>query len=126
MVECTSVAIAVVELAGCFLVGQRAPDQPLGGLWEFPGGKIEPNESPPEAAARECREETGLRVIVTQRLLVHEHVYPHGVITLHFFACRPAQPACEPRAPFRWVRRDELAQLEFPEGNRPLLDYLVP
>ncbi|MCU0961382.1 MAG: (deoxy)nucleoside triphosphate pyrophosphohydrolase [Pirellulaceae bacterium] len=125
MVECTSVAVAVVQHAGCFLVGQRPSDQPLGGLWEFPGGKVQEHESPHAAAARECHEETGLRVVVTQRLMVHQQAYPHGMIRLHFFACRPAHGACEPRAPFRWVPRDELARLDFPAGNRPLLDYLL-
>lgn len=125
MVERISVAIAVVEQADCFVVGPRAIDQPLGCLWEFPGGKIELDEPPAAAAVRECREETGLHVIVTQQLLVHQQTYPHGVITLHFFACRPDDPPGELRAPFRWVRRSELAHLAFPAGNRPLLDFLL-
>lgn len=125
MADTTIVALAVVEQADCFLVGRRRPDQTLGGLWEFPGGKVHPQETPAEAAVRECYEETDLRVAATRPLLVHQQAYPHGVVTLHFIACRIVQPAGAPRPPFRWVPRGELAQLDFPAGNRPLLDRLA-
>jgi 8-oxo-dGTP pyrophosphatase MutT (NUDIX family) len=61
------VAISVVRHAGCYLVGRRATHLALGGLWEFPGGKLEADESPRDAARRECWEETGLRVDVLRR-----------------------------------------------------------
>ncbi|MHB0958223.1 MAG: (deoxy)nucleoside triphosphate pyrophosphohydrolase [Pirellulaceae bacterium] len=120
-----SVAIAVVEHKERFLVGKRSANRPLGGLWEFPGGKIESDEPPREAAVRECREETGLRVDVTHCLLVHKQEYPHAEITLHFFACHLHDPESAPLYPFQWVTRQELAQLQFPAGNRPLLQLLA-
>src|SRR5437764_2006476 len=58
----TPIAVAVVEKDGHFLVGQRPEGVSLAGLWEFPGGKIEPGESPEAAAVRECLEETGVDV----------------------------------------------------------------
>ena len=125
MSQFISVAIAVVEHNDRFLVGRRSEHLPLGGLWEFPGGKIEPDESPKAAAARECLEETGLRVRVSHCLLAHKQTYPHAEITLHFFACQPIDPDSLPHRPFQWIARQDLKELQFPEGNRPLLERLL-
>ena len=125
MSEHLSVAIAVVEQADRFLVGRRSEHLPLGGLWEFPGGKIQSDESPNAAAARECLEETGLRVRVSHCLLFHKQVYPHAEITLHFLACQPVDPDAIPHSPFQWIARQDLAKLQFPDGNRPLLERLL-
>ena len=121
----TRIAIAVVERAGCFLIGQRSPGVPLAGLWEFPGGKIEPGESPEETAVRECREEAGLEVQAVGSYLVHEEEYPHGRVELHFLACRPVAEDQLPAAPFRWVPRQQLGEYEFPSGNREILAMLA-
>lgn len=125
MSQFISVAIAVVEHNDHFLVGRRSENLPLGGLWEFPGGKIEKDESPKAAAARECLEETGLRVHVSHGLLFHKQTYPHAEITLHFFACQLLDPDALPRRPFQWIARQDLAKLPFPDGNRPLLEQLL-
>jgi mutator protein MutT len=119
------IAVAVVEHDGCFLVGQRPHGVPLAGLWEFPGGKQEPGETAEQAAVRECLEEAGLAVRVLAAYPVHQQQYDHGCVRLNFFACRPNDPAVSPRAPFRWVPRRELHRLEFPSGNRGLLDILL-
>ncbi|HZN32410.1 MAG TPA: (deoxy)nucleoside triphosphate pyrophosphohydrolase [Pirellulaceae bacterium] len=122
----TPIAIAVVEWQGQFLVGQRPPGVPLAGLWEFPGGKIEPGESPEDAAIRECREEAGLRVEPVSRYPECVQQYDHDRLTLHFIACRPAASAAlEPRPPFRWIPRGELSQYEFPRGNRGVLEIIA-
>lgn len=120
------IAIAVVEHAGSFLIGQRPPGVPLAGLWEFPGGKMEPTETAKEAAVRECGEETGLAVEAEGTWLVQEEEYPHGRVRLHFIACRLAQDeTANPREPFRFVPRRELATYEFPSGNREVLKLLL-
>ncbi len=120
------IAIAVVEREGCFLIGPRDASLPLGGLWEFPGGKIESGETPAAAAVRECLEETGIAVEVLRELLVHEETYEHAKVRLHFLAARPAvNSSTEPRPPFRWVPRAELGRYEFPSGNRDLLKLLA-
>ena len=119
-----SIAIAVVEHQGTFLIGQRPQGVPLAGLWEFPGGKVEPGESAADAACRECLEETGLAVEALREYPPHVQDYPHGRVELRFFACRPLRPAQVPTAPFRWVPRDELAKYEFPAGNARILEAL--
>ena len=120
------IAIAVVEHEGQFLIGQRPSGVPLAGLWEFPGGKIEPTEVAKEAAVRECREETGLNVEAEGTWLVQEEEYPHGRVRLHFIACRlvPDETGT-PQEPFRFVARRELSTYEFPSGNRELVKLLI-
>jgi 8-oxo-dGTP diphosphatase len=119
------IAVAVVECEGRFLVGRRPRGAALAGLWEFPGGKIETGESPEDAARRECLEETGLAVTVRGCYPQHVQRYEHGAVQLHFLACEPIDRAQPPREPFTWVERAELAALEFPAGNRRLLDLLL-
>ncbi|GIW95922.1 MAG: NUDIX hydrolase [Pirellulaceae bacterium] len=123
--EPSRIAIAVVQWQDRFLVGRRPAGVPLAGFWEFPGGKVERGESLAEAAARECWEETGIRVAVVGQYLSEQIVYPHGELVLEFLACVPVGPDCRPREPYRWVERGALKKLMFPEGNRRLLELLL-
>ena len=120
----TLIAIAVVEFNGQFLVGLRPTDKVLGGFHEFPGGKVEPHETPQQAAVRECREETGLEVEVVKAFPEHVHHYAHDRVRLQFFDCLLKTPDKQPRAPFRWVQRSALPALQFPAGNQALLALL--
>ena len=119
------IAIAVVEREGRFLIGQRGAGVPLAGLWEFPGGKVEPGETPEQAAVRECHEETGLLVTVVGAYGRVVHRYEHGEVELHFFACRPVDAGQTPAERFRWVAAEELASYEFPAANAELVKRLV-
>lgn len=121
----TRIAIAVVEHDERFLVGARGAGTVLAGLAEFPGGKIEAGETPAAAAVRECREEAGLEIEVLREYSRHTESYDHGQVELHFFACRPLGDPPPPSAPFRWVPRGELAALDFPRGNRALVQRLA-
>lgn len=122
--EPTLIAIAVVEDNGRFLVGVRPADVALAGYSEFPGGKVEPDELPADAAVRECLEETGLTVEIVEPFSEHLHEYEHDRVRLAFFRCRPRRPVGQPRAPFRWVERAHLGSLRFPAGNDRLLAAL--
>ncbi len=87
-------------------------------------------ESPDRAAERECLEETGLEVVATQCLMVNLQQYDHAAVKLHFYACRLKHPPApgedaRPSAPYFWVSRQQLGELEFPVGNRPLLEELL-
>lgn len=122
----TRIAIAVVEQDGRFLIGQRPEGVPLAGLWEFPGGKIEPGETAEQAAVRECREETGLDVQPLFHYQAATHEYAHGAVALTFIACGLVSgEQAEPQPPFRWVERGELGKYEFPQANRELIRQLL-
>jgi 8-oxo-dGTP diphosphatase len=125
------IAVAVVEHEGRYLIGLRPAGVPLAGLWEFPGGKLEPGETPAAAAERECLEETGLRVRAGAAYPLVEQQCTHGLLRLHFFACAlidapslasQSWPAVPER--FRWVIAEELGDYEFPAANAGLLEVL--
>jgi len=80
------VAAAVILRAdGAVLLAQRPPGKPYAGYWEFPGGKLEPGETPAHALARELVEELGIGVVRAAPWLVQEFVYPHAHVELNFF-----------------------------------------
>ena len=121
------IGIAVVEQAGRYLVGLRGPDVPLAGYAEFPGGKCLDGESPEDCAVRECHEESGLIVTVDRLLLRREHSYPHATVDLHFVLCHPSEAASvsDEHRGFRWVPREQLVSLKFPEANELLIKALT-
>jgi 8-oxo-dGTP diphosphatase len=124
------VAVAVVSRMGPtgqreFLVGRRAFDAVDGpGLDEFPGGKVEPGETPQETAARECLEEAGLVVSVGEVLDRAQGTCKAGPIDVWFFAASPSGEAI-PTSPFDWVPQASLGGLRFPETNRRVLAALL-
>jgi 8-oxo-dGTP diphosphatase len=123
------VGIGLIERGGCYLIRRRPPlpGSPMPGVWEFPGGKCDPGESPAEAAARECREETGLTIRVIALRQSRTHRYPHGVVELHYYDCAAVEPSAEPAAGsgFTWVEAERLTDLTFPEANAPILRALA-
>jgi mutator protein MutT len=94
-------------------------------MCEFPGGKIEPDETPEAAALRECLEETGLEVQAKFAYPTVSHVYEGRPFEIHFFACMPLDAGASPLAPFRWIPRLKLAECKFPPANDALLQRLL-
>jgi mutator protein MutT len=124
------VAVGVVFDADRVLLTRRAPGAHLGGLWEFPGGKLEVGETPEEALRRELAEETGLQVIVDRPLATIEHRYPDRRVRLHFFECRIAAGNRDPHfhsalSEARWIPVNELDGIPMPEANRPVVAALA-
>lgn len=97
------VAAAVIIRDGQVLLARRVGGA-LDGLWEFPGGKMEPGESAPAAVEREIFEELHLRVKARRRVLVLEHDYPDKTVRLHFVTCSllPEPPAATPAHETGW------------------------
>ena len=127
----SSIAVALVRRAdGRLLIQRRPPEGLLGGLWEFPGGKVRDAERPADAAVRETREETGLEVRVLGPAGSVEHAYSHFRITLHAFHAEPARAGRKDEldalaaADRRWVSRARLSDYAFPAANRRILDGL--
>jgi A/G-specific adenine glycosylase len=119
-------SVVVLERSGRWLVQRRAPGALLGGLWEFPGGKIEPGESPEAAARRELREETGLQVGALRSRGVVRHAYSHFTVELHVFEGRSDGGVAVPgRAGRRWVRPAELQRLPIPKATEKIVERLA-
>ena len=120
------VVAAIIRDHGKILITQRFDDVHLPGLWEFPGGKVEANESLQAALAREIREELGLRIRVDDEILTVEHDYPTKSVRLHFFNCSIVEG--EPRtlevADLRWVEPAELARFKFPPADAEVIAVL--
>jgi mutator protein MutT len=97
------------------------------GVWEFPGGKCDPGESPESATARECLEEMGLAIVPGALRQTIRHRYAHAWVELYYYDCVTADPCAEPDAAsgFQWVAAADLAALEFPGANEPILAALA-
>jgi mutator protein MutT len=108
------------------LIAQRPLQGMLGGLWEFPGGKVEPGESLEECLRRELREELGIEVEVGEPLLTLRHTYTHMRITLHVFRCRILSGTPQPIgcADVRWVPIAELDRYAFPRTDQRIVEWL--
>jgi A/G-specific adenine glycosylase len=108
------------------LIDQRPQNGLLGGLWEFPGGKVEPQETIPDCIRREIQEELGIVIEVGEHLITVNHAYTHFKVTLIVHHCRhisgnPQPLACDQ---VRWVRLDELEHYPFPKANQQIIAAL--
>lgn len=83
-----TITAAIIQRDGLVLIGQRPPHGLLGGMWEFPGGKVEPGEDLVTALKREIHEELGAKIDVGSVYGVFQHAYTHFRVTLHAFRCR--------------------------------------
>lgn len=119
-------AVVVVEAGGRYLVQRRPSSGLLGGLYEFPGGKIEAGETPIRAARRELREETGLRIGPLSPAGVVHHAYSHFTVELHIFRGRLTGPL--PRLPSRrqrWAGLGELRHLPLPKATEKVVTLVL-
>jgi len=120
------VAAAVVERDGRFLLTRRLKGTHLAGTWEFPGGKCEPNETPPDCLRRELVEELAVDSRVGDRLLVTRHAYHERTVELHFFTVTlSGDPVPQLGQEMRWVPREELRSLDLPEADADLITILA-
>lgn len=133
MADALQVVAAVIVRDGRVLACRRSPDRSAGGLWEFPGGKVEAGESPEGALAREIREELGVDIEV--RGLVHRGVTLVGAASIDLSCYAATLTDAVPKASsdhdsLRWLRRDELGLVKWAEPDRTvailLVDEVVP
>ncbi|WP_068515061.1 A/G-specific adenine glycosylase [Leptolyngbya sp. O-77] len=121
------IGVAVIwNEQGHILIDRRKPEGLLGGLWEFPGGKIEPGETVQDCIRREIREELGIEIEVGDRLMVIDHAYTHFRVTLNVYHCRhlsghPQPIECDE---VRWVTAAELDQFPFPKANLQIIEAI--
>jgi A/G-specific adenine glycosylase len=120
------VAVGVVENRGRLLITRRKPDGLLGGLWEFPGGKVRDGESAGEACAREIGEETGISVEVGEHVASVSHAYSHFKVEMDVFRCRfrGGEIVLDGPVDYRWIAPDEIGQYPIPKASHKILPYL--
>ena len=120
------VVAAIIRREGQILITRRPDNVHLAGLWEFPGGKVEPDESLQTALTREIREELGVEIEVLDERFQIQHDYPTRSVELHFFEARilSGEPKPLDVAAIRWVSPSDLDQFDFPEADRELISLL--
>lgn len=112
---------------GQVLISQRPENAMLGGLWEFPGGTLEPGESISECIARELKEELGVDTEIGERLLIVHHAYSHFTIDLHVHEGRitRGRPRAIECADWTWVRLDQLNDYPFSRADLHIINHLM-
>jgi 8-oxo-dGTP diphosphatase len=120
------VAAALIFCEGKLLIAQRHANAHLGGLWEFPGGKREANETFEECLIREIREELGVKISVGELFEEITHAYPDKTVHLKFFICEllHGEPQSLGCAAFKWIGQSELGDNKFPSADAHLLQKL--
>ena len=122
-----TVAAAIIRRGEHILLTRRRPDAHLPGLWEFPGGKVEPGESLSDALRRELLEELGVHAAIADEYYTTIHHYPTKSVELHFFNCTiiDGVPRAIEVAEFRWVKPEDLFSYEFPKADIELVERLA-
>lgn len=108
------------------LIDRRRQEGLLGGLWEFPGGKLEANETLEDCVRREVQEELAIAIEVGEQLMTLDHAYTHFKVTLHVFLCRhlSGEPQTLECDEVRWVTLEELDHYPFPKANTKIIEAL--
>ena len=120
------VAAAIVEDHDRYFVTRRQTGVHLEGLWEFPGGKCEPDETLERCLRRELREELGAEAVIREEVFTVTHDYPDRSVELHFLSCTFMNaPVSLLGQEMRWVARGDLASLAFPPADEALIAFLV-
>lgn len=123
------VACALVDADGRVLLAQRPEGKALAGLWEFPGGKVEPGETPEAALIRELREELGIetQVACLAPLTFASHAYDDFHLLMPLYVCRRYSGIPQPHdaQALKWVRPAKLRDYPMPPADEPLIAHLL-
>ena len=122
-------ACALIDPDGRVLIAQRPQGKSMAGLWEFPGGKVEPGERPEQSLIRELREELG--IVVKEECLAPltfaSHLYPDFYLLMPLYVCRRWEGLVEAREgqQLKWVRPGALRDYPMPPADEPLIPHLT-
>ena len=122
------VAVALIDADGRVLVQQRPPGKPMADLWEFPGGKVEADESVATALSRELQEELGIDVneACLAPFVFASHAYDSFHLLMPLYLCRRWSGVVQNRehAALKWVRPNQLSDYPMPPADEPLVAWL--
>lgn len=120
------VAGALFDSQGRILIAQRPPGKHMAGGWEFPGGKLEPDEAPLAGLQRELREELAIEVLDAVPLISYEHAYADRRVLLDLWLVSlfTGEPRSAEGQPLQWVTIDELETVGLLEADRPMIPAL--
>ncbi|MBE0713301.1 MAG: (deoxy)nucleoside triphosphate pyrophosphohydrolase, partial [Candidatus Aminicenantes bacterium] len=107
------------------LIQERPAGGLLAGLWEFPGGKVEPGESLTTALRREVREELGVEIKDVRRLTTVRHAYTRFQVTLHAYSCRIRDSNFKTGTRRRWVTLSTIDRYPLPSGSVKIVEFLA-
>jgi 8-oxo-dGTP diphosphatase len=123
------VACALVDTDGRVLIAQRPQGKQLAGLWEFPGGKVEPGETPEECLVRELREEIGIetKIACLAPLTFASHSYDDFHLLMPLYVCRRFEGIAVPKEgqTLKWVRPRQMRDYPMPPADAPLIPFLI-
>lgn len=121
-----SVVGAVISRDGKILAAQRKEESSLGGFWEFPGGKIEANETPKEALAREIKEELEADIEIFEEICTVDHEYDFGIVRLTTFRCTLLSDSISlhDHQDTRWLTLHELRDVNWAPADIPTIEIL--
>ena len=123
------VACALVDADGRVLIAQRPEGKQLAGLWEFPGGKVEPGETPEETLVRELKEELGIetKVACLAPLTFASHSYETFNLLMPLYVCRRFWGTPQPldAQALKWVKPKKLRDYPMPPADAPLIPFLI-
>jgi 8-oxo-dGTP diphosphatase len=121
-------AVALIDADGRVLLAQRPEGKSMAGLWEFPGGKVEPGETPEAALIRELQEELGINTWASclAPLSFASHSYPEFHLLMPLFACRRWEGTPQPREgqALKWAAARDLRNYPMPPADIPLIAVL--
>ena len=120
------IVVAAIYRNGRYLLGKRPPDGLLGGLWEFPGGKVNTGETHEQALLREVREELGIDVKMGGLVACVRHAYSHFKVTLNVYKCTPlaGKATAHTHTDLKWVAKRDFHEYAFPKANHKFLALL--
>ena len=119
-----NVVAAIIWRGDSFYIQKRSKNKMLGGLWEFPGGKVEKGETLEMALLRELKEECNFNARILKKATSINHRYSHYSITMHCYYCEEKNDKIVSHTNSNWIKKNQISQYSFPKANHKIFNFL--